>query len=198
MNKQQKQQFNKSLATGWRGYEGSKCGGGSDPQFAQPCFEQLLKMREEVGARLRKAGELVSIAELGCGDLCWHLNRTNELNDYVGYDLHKWPNWRNSKAVLMDGFDLTEHIQEKNSDLVIVRDVFIHLSYDDLLDFLKIQIKCQRAKFVAFTADLRIDKNPHKPVRSKKATRFNPELRPLNFRGEWFKPWFLLDIRITP
>lgn len=190
MNEKEKQLFNQSLKTGWRGYEGSQCGGGSNPKFADKCFSQLLEIIEKY--------DIKKVTELGCGDLVWHHGKTEQLPNYVGYDLHRWSGWALKDGIrLREGFDLTEHVQHEPTDIVIVRDVFIHLTYGDLIDFLKLQIINEKTRYVAFTADRRITKNEDKSVRSKKATRFNPELPPLNLKGEWFQPWFVIDLKLS-
>lgn len=193
IREERNRQFNQRMKGGWRGNYGS-CGGGSHPEYATPAFSRVLEMIQAASISMNKDIRDIRVTELGCGDLMWHQGRTSELGvGYNGYDLHDWQTWpelmKNGVRLFMN-FDITQDTIHFNADLVIIRDVFIHLSFDDIKQALKL-LKT-KTTYVAFTCDPRITEQPEKRERTMNAINFNPRLWPLNLFGFWFGRWLMI------
>lgn len=113
--------YSGEFETGW-GKGELLCGPGSLEKFAKPSREKLRHWLSVTGAK--------SILEIGCGDLVWHGETLPEV-DYHGVDLHERETWKarreqGAKLAVSDGIspDLPK------ADLIVARDVFIHLSND--------------------------------------------------------------------
>lgn len=89
--------------------------------------------------------EVTRMNDAGCGDLAWM--RTLELAgvDYIGYDVHEratWPELR-EKGYQLEVRDITAD-DLRPADLLICRDVFIHLPNEMILGALEVFRKCCR------------------------------------------------------
>jgi len=113
--------YSGEFETGW-GKGELLCGPGSLEKFAKPSREKLRHWLSVTEAK--------SILEIGCGDLVWHGKILPKV-DYHGVDLHERETWKarreqGAKLAVADGIstDLPK------ADLIVARDVFIHLSND--------------------------------------------------------------------
>lgn len=82
---------------------------------------------------------VTTINDAGCGDLAWMRTLMLGAVDYVGYDVHErhtWPDLRKQGYQLVVA-DVTTEAMRK-ADLVVCRDVFIHLPNDMVIAALKL------------------------------------------------------------
>jgi len=118
------------FSEGWQVGEQEKgdtvCGWGSE-------IEHTVNIRAKLPQIIRYYG-IKSINDAGCGDLCWISHLDMATIDYVGYDIvsrHSWGNTLTCKQL-----DITKHVMRK-ADMVICRDVLIHLPNDLVLSTLQ-------------------------------------------------------------
>ena len=78
-----------------------------------------------------------SILEIGCGDLVWHGKNLPDI-DYYGIDLHERDTWeaRREQGAKLSVNDAADP-GLPNADLIVARDVFIHLSNDYIIKILE-------------------------------------------------------------
>jgi hypothetical protein len=113
---------------GWPG-EDTICGWGSTMEHT--------KMVRTMLPRILAMAKAKTVNDAGCGDLFWI--KTLDLSgiDYLGYDLYErstWPALREEGWNLQTADITTDDLRP--SDLIICRDVFIHLPNHMILDAL--------------------------------------------------------------
>ena len=120
--------YKDEFLTGW-GKGELLCGFGSLEKFSKPSRE---KLRHWIS--VTKAN---SILEIGCGDLVWHGDELPNVN-YQGIDLHERETWakRRKEGAKLSVLDANSTDLPK-ADLIVARDVFIHLSNDYILQILE-------------------------------------------------------------
>jgi hypothetical protein len=102
------------------------CGWGSSEPHTQ-------LVRKELAAVLSRYG-VTSMNDAGCGDLAWMSTVDLDGVDYVGYDVHErgtWPQLRR-RGYHLEVIDITVDAM-RPADLLVCRDVFIHLPNEMIL-----------------------------------------------------------------
>lgn len=117
---------------GWPGQAvDTVCGWGSSREHTETIRLTLPRILRDFGCR--------TMNDAGCGDLAWiqHVDLSDV--DYVGYDAFERDSW---PALRADGFKLEiadiVSDQLRDADLVLCRDVFIHLPNSMVLDALEL------------------------------------------------------------
>lgn len=119
----------KIFEQGWPG-DDTVCGWGSKMEHTETVRDML--------PRIIQQHEIASINDAGCGDLWWirHVDLTGV--DYIGYDIYHRNTW---DGLIKDGWDLriwnvvTQDMRP--CDLIMCRDVFIHLPNEMILQALE-------------------------------------------------------------
>lgn len=113
---------------GWPGND-TVCGWGSTMEHTKNVRHILPKLIKDYNIR--------SINDAGCGDLFWIKTIIDSSFDYHGYDLYSRSTWveLREEGWKLGIADITKDTL-RSSDLTIVRDVFIHLPNDLVLDAL--------------------------------------------------------------
>jgi len=124
----------------------SKSGTGSN-------LEQTNKIREAL-PKLFKQLKINSILDCPCGDFYWMNTINLEGYDYKGYDIVSELIASNNKKygkenVSFEICDVTNEILE-NRDLIIMRDLLVHFSFEDIFKTLS-NIKKSKSKFLLTT-----------------------------------------------
>jgi 2-polyprenyl-3-methyl-5-hydroxy-6-metoxy-1,4-benzoquinol methylase len=100
-----------------------------------------------------------TILDIGCGDFIWMnllLNKYNDYDKYLGLDIvdelikNNNLKYSNSK-ISFKTFDLVKDEIPKGFDIILIRDVFIHLKNDQIVNFLNL-IKNLDIKFFGVTS----------------------------------------------
>jgi hypothetical protein len=113
LRQEHNEQMRACLATGFgAGHNVTRCGPGSLPKNAQHAANAISAVVAEY--------EVKSVNNAGCGDEVW----IQPLPGYKGYDLE-------------NGFDITIDVMPR-CDLIICRDVFIHMRAELILAALKL------------------------------------------------------------
>lgn len=106
------------------------CGWGSSEPHTQLVRKGLLAILDTHGVR--------TLNDAGCGDLAWMSTLDLRGVDYLGYDVHEratWPELR-QRGYRLEVVDITAE-DLRPADLLICRDVFIHLPNDMILPALE-------------------------------------------------------------
>lgn len=189
---------------GWKGNYGS-CGGGSNPIYAKPAFESV---KQSILKVTEYEGRLLKVAELGCGDLMWHMEDIRSFTkEYVGLDLNVWETWkeltnREGGYNLISGIDISDTASlskvliDNDIDLVFCRDVLIHLSDSSIFSMIqglhqwaKTSYDSQktgeiRRKYAILESVGKIEKNEDRLEESLNARRVNLTRKPFYLVGE--------------
>lgn len=106
------------------------CGWGSSEQHTR-------RVRKEF-AEILNTYQVETLNDAGCGDLAWMSTVDLRGVDYVGYDIYERANWAElrQRGYQLDILDITAN-QSRPADLLICRDVFIHLPNDMILPALE-------------------------------------------------------------
>lgn len=106
------------------------CGWGSSEQHTR-------RVRKEF-AEILNTYQVGTLNDAGCGDLAWMSMIDLRGVDYVGYDIYERPNWAElrQRGYQLDILDITAN-ESRPADLLICRDVFIHLPNDMILPALE-------------------------------------------------------------
>jgi hypothetical protein len=106
------------------------CGWGSSKQHTR-------RVRKEF-AEILNTYQVETLNDAGCGDLAWMSTINLRGIDYVGYDLYERANWAElrQRGYQLDILDITAN-ESRLADLLICRDVFIHLPNDMILPALE-------------------------------------------------------------
>lgn len=116
---------------GWPGQApDTACGWGSS--------EQHTRLVRTKFAEILKAYHVETLNDAGCGDLAWMSMINLEGIDYVGYDIYERATWADlrQRGYRLDVLDIAAN-ESRPADLVICRDVFIHLPNDMILSTLE-------------------------------------------------------------
>ena len=136
----------------WRDYnktqnEESVSGLGSDVRVTE-------KLVLELGNFI-KDNQIKSLLDVACGDFIWMKNLLNENKDlkYCGLEIVKDIVDDNNKKysnsrIKFDCVDVINSELPNNYDLILVRDLFIHIKNDDIKNILK-KIKSSNCKYYA-------------------------------------------------
>ena len=132
-----------------------------------------------------------TILDLACGDFLWMrlvLNKISEFQKYHGLDIVDDLVERNIKLysnenIFFSKQDVIESDIDKNYDLVIARDLFIHLDNKNIINTIK-KIKNSKAKFfaVSTTPEIKINKNLKSQGRYR---AINFEIAPFEFKNPY-------------
>ena len=133
------------------------------------------------------------ILDIGCGDFLWMnkiLDKYSDYEKYLGFDIvedlitnniKKYSNKKNS----FQQFDLVENEIPNDYDIILVRDVFIHLENKNIVSSLK-KLKKNNAIFLGITTAQSLKSNKD----LKRAGRYrdlNIEIDPFNLKNVSFK-----------
>lgn len=114
---------------GWPGND-TVCGWGSKLEHTTSIRRLLPIIIQSIGAK--------TVNDAGCGDLFWIQKINLTRVDYMGYDLYErstWAELRKKNWKLQTANIVEEDLRQ--SDLIICRDVFIHLPNDLILKTLE-------------------------------------------------------------
>jgi SAM-dependent methyltransferase len=140
-----------------------------------------------------KEKKIKTILDIGCGDFLWMniiLEKYSNYDKYLGFDIvedlitDNNKKFANSK-ISFQQFDLVENNIPNNFDIILVRDVFIHLENKSVLSSLKKLIKSNAIYLGVTTTD---SLNYNKDL--KKAGRYrdlNIEINPYNLKNTLIK-----------
>jgi hypothetical protein len=137
----------------WVGPDGS----GSLPRRSGPAAKALKESIEVTGAK--------SVLDAGCGSCAWQLKAIPDGVSYQGVDVRKFDNWPEQCSVMniLDG-------PLPKADLVIVRDVLIHLTDEEIMNVLERAREC--ARYLLVTTNARTTPLDRKGCRLVKFTDF--------------------------
>lgn len=163
--------------TGWTGGNNTECGAGSDPEFVAGTFGPWL---DDILVRYK----IKTVTDAGCGDCAWmrEVPGIGASITYFGYDVvlrpgldtfaAKRPKVRYSRQSVSD-FTPPRH------DLIICRDVFIHLPNDMVIEALK-RFKTSRSLFLLSDLTQTANNDNRKTKPEKKADRLRLDEAPFN------------------
>ncbi|KAJ5524565.1 hypothetical protein N7494_011215 [Penicillium frequentans] len=102
------------------------CGWGSSEKHTRLVRKEFFELLNIYHVKL--------LNDAGCGDLSWMSMVDLEGVDYVGYDLYERANWADlrQRGYQLEVLDITAN-ELRPADLLICRDVFIHLPNDMIL-----------------------------------------------------------------
>lgn len=106
------------------------CGWGSSEQHTRLIRKRFVE--------ILNIYQVESLNDAGCGDLAWMSMIDLKGVDYVGYDVHERANWAElrQRGYRLDVLDITSN-DLRPADMLICRDVFIHLPNDMILPSLE-------------------------------------------------------------
>ncbi|WP_326693811.1 class I SAM-dependent methyltransferase [Streptomyces sp. NBC_01766] len=123
------------------------CGWGSSEPHTQLVRKELVNILETY--------EVTTLNDAGCGDLAWMSTLDLGGVDYTGYDVHErdsWPELRR-RGFRLEVVDITVD-EPRPADLLICRDVFIHLPNDMILAALeRFRKSCRLLLTTSYTSD---------------------------------------------
>lgn len=123
------------------------CGWGSSEAHTQLVRKELVNILATYG--------VTSMNDAGCGDLAWMSTLDLDGIDYVGYDVHEratWPALR-ERGYRLEVVDITAD-RLRPADLLVCRDVFIHLPNDMILAALEgFRNSCTYLLTTSYTSD---------------------------------------------
>jgi hypothetical protein len=166
--------FTRMAATGAWGSPETPCGPGSTLDACKGILERLPEWI--------RAHQIRSIADLGCGDFHWMSHLDLSGLQYDGYDVVRFLVGRNAVKHGRDNVrfhhaDLTEPIV-LHADLVILKDVLIHLPTIPALEILG-HVISNKPRFLASTT------SPGWPVSNRACMRIG-EFSPIDLEAEPF------------
>tara|TARA_Y100000590_G_scaffold352431_1_gene404998 strand:- start:591 stop:1307 length:717 start_codon:yes stop_codon:yes gene_type:complete len=174
------------LSSHWQNYfkvdeNKSVSGPGSDLKYTNNLSEKLINFF--------KNNNIKRILDIGCGDFLWMnllLNKYEDYNDYLGVDIvselidnniNKYSNEKISFKI----FDLVEDEIPQGFDIILVRDVFIHLKNDQIKYFLD-KLKKNNSIFFGVTSTPKLNEN--KELKAVGRYRdINIEISPYNLKN---------------
>lgn len=128
------------------------CGWGSSEPHTQLVRKGLMTILETY--------RVTTLNDAGCGDLAWMSTLDLRGISYVGYDVHEratWPELRR-KGYRLQVVDITSE-DLRPADLLICRDVFIHLPNDMILSALeRFRRSCRLLLTTSYTSDPALEK----------------------------------------
>ncbi len=125
------------------------------------------------------------ITDIGCGDFIWmkDIVKSNESISYIGLDIVPELIQDNKKKYLNHDFYVHDFCVDSlcYTDLIIVRDVFIHLSLADIQLALE-NIRSTDFKYILSTTYMAVTENIEMPRKRQMYHPVNLSLSPFNFR----------------
>ncbi|KAJ5992583.1 hypothetical protein N7451_008307 [Penicillium sp. IBT 35674x] len=102
------------------------CGWGSSEQHTRLVRQELVELLNTYHVKV--------LNDAGCGDLAWMSMIDLEGVDYIGYDLYERASWADlrQRGYQLDVLDITAN-ELRPANLLVCRDVFIHLPNDMIL-----------------------------------------------------------------
>ena len=178
------------LSNYWQNYfklemEKSRSGPGSNLRYTSDMSRELKKFFIEKNIK--------TILDIGCGDFIWMnllLNEYRTYDKYLGLDIVEELIINNNKKysnnkISFKTFDLVKDKIPNGFDIILVRDVFIHLKNEQIVIFLDI-LKNFNVKFFGVTSTPSLEKNND----LKTVGRYrdiNIEIEPFNLRDFIYK-----------
>ncbi|MAJ23500.1 MAG: hypothetical protein CBC24_06485 [Candidatus Pelagibacter sp. TMED64] len=176
----------------WRDYhkpneKESVSGLGSD---VSRCDDLVLDLKKFI-----KENNINSILDLACGDFVWMKDlvvSNDDIIDYCGLEIveeivKKNQNLYGNNKIKFKNCDIISDDYPINYDLLIIRDIFIHLTNDEIMKVIK-KIKSNSYRFIAINNFSNISSN--KDLKSFGSHReLNIENKPFNLG----KPSFILN-----
>jgi len=151
------------LSNHWQNYfkldlQKSRSGPGSNLKYTSDMSRELEKFFVEKNIK--------TILDIGCGDFIWMnllLNKYYNFDKYLGLDivdeLIKNNNLKYSNdKISFKTFDLVKDEIPKGFDIILIRDVFIHLKNEQIVNFLNL-LKNLDIKFFGVTSTPSLKKN---------------------------------------
>ena len=151
------------LSNHWQNYfkldlQKSRSGPGSNLNYTSDMSRELEKFFAEKNIK--------TILDIGCGDFIWMnllLNKYYNYDKYLGLDivdeLIKNNNLKYSNdKISFKTFDLVKDEIPKGFDIILIRDVFIHLKNEQIVNFLNL-LKNLDIKFFGVTSTPSLKKN---------------------------------------
>ncbi|WNI34526.1 class I SAM-dependent methyltransferase [Streptomyces sp. ITFR-6] len=144
-------QYNPSLNVFSRGWPDQApdtvCGWGSSEPHTQLVRKGLMNIIETYDVK--------TLNDAGCGDLAWMSTMDLDGVDYRGYDVHEratWPELR-ERGYRLEVVDITATVL-RTADLLVCRDVFIHLPNSMVLPALeRFRSSCRYLLTTSYTSD---------------------------------------------
>lgn len=168
-----------TFQNGWRA-NGTDSGPGSTLANTKRLRSTFTEIIELVG----NGSGTVRINDVGCGDLAWMRTMLTTKIDYVGYDVVKWPTWDELRE---QGVDLVQRDviadDMRDADLVICRDVMIHLPNEmiqTLLSRCRARTKYLLATTYAEASSANYEREKVLPRPLKRHARLDLRLAPFN------------------
>ena len=173
------------LSNHWQNYfksdsQDSKSGPGSNLKYTSDMSRELQKFFIEKNIK--------TILDIGCGDFIWMnllLNEYHIYDKYLGLDIvdelikNNKKKYSNNK-ISFKTFDLVKNEIPNGFDIILVRDVFIHLKNEQIINFLDL-LKNLNVKYFGVTSTPSLGKNNE----LKTVGRYrdiNIEIEPFNFK----------------
>ena len=151
------------LSNHWQNYfklnlQNSRSGPGSNLNYTSDMSRELKRFFVEKNIK--------TILDIGCGDFIWMnllLNSYHDYDKYLGLDivdeLIKNNNLKYSNnKISFKTFDLVKDEIPKGFDIILIRDVFIHLKNEQIINFLNL-LKNLDIKFFGVTSTPSLKKN---------------------------------------
>ena len=151
---------------GWSA-SGTVCGWGSEIEHTENIRKQLPQIIKDYGIK--------SVNDAGCGDLHWISTIDLSGVDYLGYDLVSRDTW--DTTLKCENLDITIE-RMRDADMIICRDVFIHLPNDLVSKSLELFRKS--SKYLLSTTFLGADNNLRMKVPDMKHSKISLEVAPFN------------------
>ncbi len=157
----------------------SKSGPGSNINYTTNLIEELIVFF--------KKKNINTILDVGCGDFIWMnllLKKYKNYNKYLGLEIvdnlvaNNNLKYSNDK-VSFKTFDLVEEKIPTGFDIILVRDVFIHLKDEQIKNFLKL-LTTSEAKYFGVTSTPLLRKNFELKTEGRYRD-INIEIEPYNF-----------------
>ena len=178
------------LSNHWQNYsksnlQNSRSGPGSNLSYTSNMSKELRAFFKEKNIK--------NILDIGCGDFIWMnllLNEYNAYDKYLGLDIVDELVQNNNKKYSNDKisfktFDLVKDIIPEGFDIILIRDVFIHLKNQQVISFLKI-VRNLDIKFFGVTSTPTLEKN--RELKSEGRFRdINIEIEHFNFKNFEYK-----------
>lgn len=156
-----KAQFTNHIKNNLWGAKGSVCGTGSELKEVEPILEKLPELFEEYNIK--------TILDAPCGDFNWMPKLDYNFENYIGIDIVDELIEQNIKKYKTDSRDfISANLIEADlpkTDLIFCKDLFIHLTNEDIIKVLK-NFKKSGSKYLLTTNYGNIESNKNIPTAS--------------------------------